>query len=353
MKNRILIGLIATSMLSTAAQAREGSFYIGADGGLMQAETSDVYLDSAGLAGEIDWDVGYDFDMIAGYDFGGFRLETEAAYKGANDDGGMTRNGEFEDDEAAIDFTTLSFMVNGIVEFGRDEGLQGFLGGGAGVARTKMRMPGDTVYFSDSDTGFAWQLIAGFRAPLSDNWDAGFKYRYFRHDGIEMSDAGAFDDGYEVDLRTHSLMGSIIYNFWSPEPAPIPPPPPPPPPPPAPQVVCNTGPYIVFFDWDSSDITSEAAGILDSAVASYADCDSVPIMVAGHTDRSGPSGYNVRLSEKRAKAVSDYLIARNIPAGEIATQGFGENQLRVETADGVREPQNRRVEIIYGSGSGL
>ncbi|WP_370638817.1 outer membrane beta-barrel protein [Croceicoccus sp. Ery5] len=141
MKSRILIGLAATSMLSTAAQAREGSFYIGADGGLMQPETSDVDLDSVGPAGEIEWGIGYDFDVDAGYDFGAFRLETEAAYKGANDDGGTTRNGEFEDDEASIDFTTLSFMVNGMVDFGRDEGLQGFLGGGAGVARTKCICP--------------------------------------------------------------------------------------------------------------------------------------------------------------------------------------------------------------------
>ena len=353
MRNQILVGLIATSMLSTAAAAREGSFYIGADGGLMLPETSDVDLDSFDNAGDIDWELGYDFDIVAGYDFGGFRLETEAAYRGASDDGGTTRDGPFEDGEASIKFDTISFMANGLVDFGPDEGLQGFVGGGAGIARTEMRLPGDEVYFSDTDTGFAWQVLAGVRLPLSDNWDAGVKYRYFRHDDIELSDAGAFDDGYTTDIRTHSLMGSIAYNFRSPPPPPPPPAPPPPPPPPAPAVVCNTGPYIVFFDWDSAEITGEAAGILDSAVASYADCSSVPIMVAGHTDRSGPSGYNVRLSERRAAAVSSYLTARNIPEGAISTEGFGESRPRVETADGIREPQNRRVEITYGPGSGM
>lgn len=339
--------------------AREGSFYIGAGGGLMMAETSDVDLDSFDDAGEIDWDIGYDFDVVAGYDLGAFRLEAEAAYKGSNDDGGTTRNGDFEDAGAPIDFDTLSFMVNGMLDFGDDDGIQGFVGGGAGVARTEMQLPGDDVYFSDTDTGFAWQLMAGVRAPITDNWDAGLKYRYFRHDNIELADPAFANDGYETNVRTHSLMGTLTYNFWSPPPppppAPPPPPPapPPPPPPPAPQVVCNTGPYIVFFEFDSAEITGEAAGILDSAIASYADCDSVPIMVAGHTDRAGPAGYNVRLSERRAKAVSDYLAARSVPAAEIATEGFGENRPRVETSDGVREPQNRRVEITYGPGSGM
>lgn len=57
-------------MLSTGATAREGSFYIGAEGGLMLTETSDVDLDSFDSAGELDWDTGYDFDIVAGYDQG-------------------------------------------------------------------------------------------------------------------------------------------------------------------------------------------------------------------------------------------------------------------------------------------
>ena len=127
MRKQILVGLIATSMLSTAATAREGSFYIGADGGLMLPETSDVDLDSFDNAGDIDWELGYDFDIVAGYDFGGFRLETEAAYRGASDDGGTTRDGPFEDGEASIKFDTISFMANGLVDFGPDEGLAPFV----------------------------------------------------------------------------------------------------------------------------------------------------------------------------------------------------------------------------------
>jgi outer membrane protein OmpA-like peptidoglycan-associated protein len=116
--------------------------------------------------------------------------------------------------------------------------------------------------------------------------------------------------------------------------------------------VCNKGPYIVFFDWDKSDITPEAATILDSAVTAYANCASVPIMLAGHTDRSGSVQYNMGLAERRNTSVRSYLTGRGIPGGAITGQAFGESMPRVPTADGVREPQNRRVEITYGPGSG-
>ena len=73
---------------------------------------------------------------------------------------------------------------------------------------------------------------------------------------------------------------------------------------------------------------------------------------AGHADRSGSAQYNIGLSERRNASTRAYLTARGIPDGNITSQGFGESQPRVPTADGVRELQNRRVEITYGPGSG-
>jgi outer membrane protein OmpA-like peptidoglycan-associated protein len=116
--------------------------------------------------------------------------------------------------------------------------------------------------------------------------------------------------------------------------------------------VCNKGPYIVFFDWDKSDITPEAATTLNSAVAAYGNCASVPIMLAGYADRSGSTQYNIGLSNRRNSSVTTYLTGKGIPSGAITSQGFGESNPRVPTADGVRELQNRRVEITYGPGSG-
>ena len=77
------------------------------------------------------------------------------------------------------DSNALSFMVNGMLDFGDDDGLQGFVGGGAGVARVSVEPVFAGPFLDDSDTGFAWQAIAGVRAPLSKNWDVGIKYRFF------------------------------------------------------------------------------------------------------------------------------------------------------------------------------
>ena len=109
----------------------------------------------------------------------------------------------------------------------------------------------------------------------------------------------------------------------------------------------------MFFDWDKSDITPEAASVLDNAVTAYGNCDRVPVMLAGYADRSGAARYNQGLSERRNASVRSYLSSKGVPDTAITSQAFGENNPRVPTADGVREPQNRRVEITYGPGSGM
>ena len=108
----------------------------------------------------------------------------------------------------------------------------------------------------------------------------------------------------------------------------------------------------MFFEWDKSDITPEAGSILDNAVTQYQTCGNAQVMLAGHADKSGAPTYNVGLSQRRADAVKAYLTSRSIPETVIATEAFGESRPRVDTADGVREVQNRRVEVTYGPGSG-
>lgn len=117
-------------------------------------------------------------------------------------------------------------------------------------------------------------------------------------------------------------------------------------------VQCQSGPFIVFFEWDSADVTPAAADILDNAVSAYANCGTAKVMLAGHADKSGSPSYNVGLSERRNGATNQYLTSHGIPAGVISSEAFGEGRPRVETADGVRELQNRRVEVSYGPGSG-
>ena len=351
---------MASTAMATPALARDNQWYVELEGGPMLVEDSSFDINDVNDQGTLDHDYGYDFGGLVGYDFGAFRLEAEGSWREADPDGLRLAGDNFDgDNNPAGDTNSLAFMLNGLLDFGADDGLQGFVGGGVGVARTKFDIgvdSGDGPLVDDSDTGFAWQALAGIRAPLTESIDVGLKYRFFNHDNIDLiSSAG---DDVSTRFRSHSILGTLTFNFGGPveevmaPPPPPPPAPPPPPPPPPPVAQCNKGPYIVFFDWDKSNITPEAATILDSAVTAYGSCANVPIMLAGYTDRSGTVSYNQGLSERRNASVTDYLTSRGIPGGSITSQAFGESNPRVPTADGVRELQNRRVEITYGPGSG-
>jgi outer membrane protein OmpA-like peptidoglycan-associated protein len=256
-------------------------------------------------------------------------------------------------------------MINVMLDFGDDDGLSGFVGGGVGLARVSFDnaqfFVNQAAIIDEDDTRLAWQVVAGVRQAITPNIDVQLRYRFFNVTGLDMEGFGGRD--FESRFRSHSLLGGIVFNFGAPPvvvppPAPpvyVPPPPPPvpvpvpPPPPPVQQIV---GPFIVFFDWDRADITPQAAAILDNAAQAYAGGGQSRVVLAGHADRSGSASYNVGLSQRRADAVRAYLAGRGVPEGAITGEAFGESRPLVETADGVREPQNRRVEIQMGPGSG-
>ena len=105
---------------------------------------------------------------------------------------------------------------------------------------------------------------------------------------------------------------------------------------------------MVYFEWDSSDLTSQASAVVDQAIANIrdrADCSTGGVTIVGHTDTSGASAYNRRLSASRAAIVADALQNRGIDASAIDTAGRGEDDLAKATRDGVREPLNRRSEV--------
>jgi OmpA-OmpF porin, OOP family len=373
MRKMAIAVALASTAIATPALARNDAWYIGVEGGAMIVE--DIQLDIGAIGtraagtGSVDHDYGYDVDGIIGYDFGAFRMEAEVGYRQADVQnfrsttttarGGTLGNAPAGSYAASGKTSALSFMLNGLLDFGDDDAISGFVGGGVGVARVKhsdYRITSAGSFLNDSDTGFAYQALAGVRAPLTDHVDVGLKYRFFNVDGVDTIDSlGARTRGR---YRSHSILGSLIYNFGEkaepmapPPPAPAPEPAPPPPPPVA--AVCTPGPYIVFFEWDKSDITPEAGSILDNAVTAYGDCGQAQVMLAGHADKSGTPKYNLALSQRRNDSVQAYLTSKGIPGGVITTKAFGEGAPRVETADGVRELQNRRVEITYGPGSGM
>ena len=106
--------------------------------------------------------------------------------------------------------------------------------------------------------------------------------------------------------------------------------------------------FVVYFEWDESDLSSEAAATIDRAVQQIrerSDCSIGSVTIAGHADRSGPASYNVKLSAKRAAVVRDALVSRGVAADMVSTEAFGETQNAKPTEDGVREPLNRRSEV--------
>lgn len=102
--------------------------------------------------------------------------------------------------------------------------------------------------------------------------------------------------------------------------------------------------HSVYFAWNKADLTPQAREKLQGARVMLSDVNTGKLIITGYADSSGSAAYNQVLSEKRARTVADYL---GLPAErfEVRVRGFGERHLRVPTADGVRKPENRVVDI--------
>ncbi|QXD15641.1 OmpA family protein [Rhodocaloribacter litoris] len=101
----------------------------------------------------------------------------------------------------------------------------------------------------------------------------------------------------------------------------------------------------ILFDVDSAVLSEQARRNLDELAESLHKYPQTDVLIAGHTDSTGPEDYNLDLSERRARAAAAYLIGRGIDPNRITTVGHGET-LPVasnETAEG--RQQNRRVEV--------
>ncbi len=108
--------------------------------------------------------------------------------------------------------------------------------------------------------------------------------------------------------------------------------------------------YLVFFDFNKSDLSSQAVAIVDQAARNAVPAKVTQLTVTGHTDTVGSDAYNMRLSRRRAESVAAQLEKDGISSSEIEIVAKGKRDLLVPTGDGVREPQNRRVQIVYSGG---
>ncbi|HZA57019.1 MAG TPA: OmpA family protein, partial [Candidatus Udaeobacter sp.] len=125
----------------------------------------------------------------------------------------------------------------------------------------------------------------------------------------------------------------------------LPPPPPPPPPPPAPKVERTIILDDVLFDFDRSTVKPEAAAILDRLVVFLNENKDKRAALSGHTDSVGTEKYNQGLSERRVKAVREYVVKKGVDSGRVSGQGFGESKPIADNKTKEGRAKNRRVEI--------
>jgi outer membrane protein OmpA-like peptidoglycan-associated protein len=215
-------------------------------------------------------------------------------------------------------------------------------------------LPGSIQSGGQSTKGaFAYQAILGAAMPLqigTPGLAVTFEYRFLGTTGHRdygglahaVSTTGAtFATGTAFQVGSsynHSILIGLRYNFGVA--------PPPPPPPAAVPVQAPARSYLVFFDWDKATLTDRARQIIGEAAANSSKVQYTRIEVNGYTDTSGTPKYNQGLSVRRARAVEAELVKDGVPQNAITIQGFGDTHLLVPTGPGVREPQNRRVEII-------
>jgi outer membrane protein OmpA-like peptidoglycan-associated protein len=310
------LAAILVAMSVPASQATEG-WYGRVDAGY----SVDGEIDVEGL-GSADLDENWMGSVGLGYGFmNGFRLEGELAYR------------DNEIDGTSADATAWAGMLNGYYDFNRGGGWEPYLGLGVGYGSLD-------ISTADEESSWAWQAMAGLAIPLSETLDLDLGYRFFRMEDVEIS-------GVDVDYDHQAVTLGLRWQFGAAAPPPPPPPPPPPvsPPPPPPVTTCPASEFVVYFEWDRSNLNQAALDTIDAAVARAQQCNVGTVLVVGHTDTSGSTEYNQGLSERRSSVVRDALVARGVPASIISTDARGESDLARPTADGVREPLNRRTAV--------
>jgi outer membrane protein OmpA-like peptidoglycan-associated protein len=403
MKLKLLAGAALTAVFAASGASAQpvNGFYGALDFGLHQPEG--IEATSTGndpTGGKFNWTFNQDEDFAGfarvGYRFSPqVRVELEGGYRGGdlgsvrgNRPGsvlglctiGVIRtaaNPKCGDPDGQIEAYTL--MLNAIYDlnFSFFQRLVPFVGVGAGATRIQMDALGQfsnvgtvsatnpaiqNLVIDDEDVAFAYQALAGLTFNATERLSIDLTYRYMGTSDVEFSSSGSATGGlqpgiFEGEYRDQSLTLGLRYAFQPPpapvEPAPLPvePPPPPPaafeppPPPPPPMAAFEAREFIVYFPFDQSTLTPEAQTVVQEAATYAGSGAATRVQVVGHADTSGSAAYNIRLSERRARAVADSMVALGVNPSLITADWRGEAAPAVATGDGVKEPLNRRATV--------
>jgi OOP family OmpA-OmpF porin len=148
-------------------------------------------------------------------------------------------------------------------------------------------------------------------------------------------------------FRLSLVVGAVVLSLAACKPT-TPPPATAAPPPPAPAAAppAPARQFVVYFEFDKSDLTPEGSRVVMDAASAFKQTGSVRVAITGYTDLAGTQRYNLGLSKRRADRVHSALVQDGVPDGVIAEAWRGKENPAVPTPDGVREPRNRRVEIV-------
>jgi outer membrane protein OmpA-like peptidoglycan-associated protein len=318
----------------------------------------------------VDFQAGYDFNLgfmngvgtaLFGGEFGHIVQKTDVSILGYYD--GPTNIGSVRESTFTGAGPTIGFKgqipLTGDIHQGF--GITGEGMGGVLVGHLDSQSYGYNDYGTYYNRYIAKTQIAGtvqgqlaltYTAPVgaASTLQIALGYQILYLDGVRDSANGGSYEGASYGSQKDSLLyhgpfARLTYN-WG-----VPAAPPPPPPAAAPAAAPVPPPhqehkFIVFFDFDKSTLTPDGKKIVETTAATFKATGAAHLDLTGYTDLSGTQAYNLKLSERRAETVRNYLVQLGVPASDIGVYWRGKENPRVPTPDGVREPQNRRVEII-------
>lgn len=370
-----LLAAAATMAIAPAAHAYEGLYgAIGAGLSLFGNGSNDISNDSVGAPGPFIFDTDADYDSGIGIyaaigkaHGNGIRTELEYSYRNADINAINPYPGfaGIPSGSVAGDSRVHALMVNALYDFS-DGGFAPYIGGGVGIGRVNHQISGVNgpaalaIAYGDTEYNLAFQGIAGVAIGLAEGLALDISYRYFNMLGNEYSGGAVNGSTSEIkaEAGSHNVFAGLRWNFGASTPPPVqykdcwdgssvpitaecPP-----------QIIEEQAAtlepigFTVYFDYDKANLTPQASTLIQEAASRALQNDIETVVVSGNTDTSGSSAYNQALSERRARVVREALVANGVSADRIRSEAYGESNLAKATADGVREPLNRRSEVV-------
>ena len=350
----IVVAALMTMPVMALAQPIEG-LYVGGGAGLHMPQRMAVTPNTPAFGGShlrLSQDLGFMALGNIGYAFGnGARVEIEGDFA-QNSVNKLGRTGF----PATASGTVRHYGVMANALFDMDVGspwIYPYIGGGVGYQWTNLssfavnQTGGAFTYRANATQGaFAAQAIVGTSFPIPNMPGLSItpEYRF-----MDVLGGGKFDGklaagNAQLQLHNqfeHNFLIGVRYAFNV-----------------TPPVTQSSAAatavpaaqlsrsYLVFFDWDKAGLSDKARGIVKDAAANAARAQITKIDVAGNADTSGTPAYNPGLSMRRAEAVAAELVKDGVAKSAIVITAAGDSKPLVPTGPGVREPQNRRVEIV-------